>query len=476
MERKAYAMMMSWKEDPNRKALLVRGCRQTGKTHLVREFAEANYESHIYIDLEDRADIRAVFETEDISASAIIDRISFDEPVRLVPGRSAIILDEIQSCISAYSSLKSLVIDGRYDIIASGSLLGVKIDDLQRRTPMGYVNILDMGPMDFEEFLWAMGVKKSGTDMLHRCIDNKEHIDDYICKRTNDLFRRYMVVGGMPAAVLEYSVKQNYAAVRKILNDILEVVGEDAERYSKGSQRLRIESCLRSIPEQLADENDKFEYFRIEKRKGGARLYGTALLWLKRAGLIEYCYNLEEPVAPLTGRTRRSSFKLYMADTGMLTAMMEDGAAGNIVNRDPYSNNGAVMRNAIGCALRSNGYELRFYGKRDSTLEVDFVISIGGKVSAIEVKSGRDKRAKSLRSLSRTRSVSRLIKVSDGNVFVDENGIENYPLFGPSFFPRSDGSDIEEMGSMDDLNARFDEVRGDDAPSDRCHEDKVAGA
>lgn len=458
MDRKAYADLMEWKGNPDRKALLVKGCRQTGKTHLVREFVNANYESHIYIDLEDRADIRSIFETENLDGAAIIDRLSFDSSVDLIPGKSAIVLDEIQSCIPAYSSLKSLVIDGRYDIIASGSLLGVKIDDLQRRTPMGYIDILEMGPMDFEEFLWAMGVKRSGTEMLRRCIESKEHIDDYICKRTNDLFRRYMVVGGMPAAVLEYAKSQNYTSVRKVLRGIIEVVGEDAERYSKGSQRLRIEACFRSVPAQLSEESNKFEYYRIEKRKGGARVYGTALLWLKRAGLIDYCYNLEEPVAPLMNRTRESSFKLYMADTGILTAMMEDGVAGNIVNRDPYSNNGAVMENAIGCALRRNGYPLRFYEKTDSTLEVDFVVSIEGDVSAIEVKSGRDKRAKSLRTLSKSRSVSRAIKISDGNVFVDENGIENYPLFGPSFFPRSDEQSFEPMDDIGDLNERFDSI------------------
>lgn len=459
MERKILEDMIAWKDSPNRKALLIQGCRQTGKTHIIREFVEENYESHIYMDLEDEADRREIFEQGDLSAKEIIDRIVFDSGISLIPGRSAIVIDEIQACLPAYSALKSLAEDGRYAIIASGSLLGVRINDLQRRSPMGYVNNLEMLPMDFEEFLWAMGIDHRSTEYLRGCIQSRTPIDDYICRRVNNLYRRYMVVGGMPAAVKEYSETRDYARAASVLKDIIKVIREDAERYSRGVNRTRIAACFDSVPRQLADDDDCFRYIRIEKRKGGFRSYGSSIQWLRRAGLVIPCYNLSSPTAPLKSRIRESSFKLFMSDTGILTSMMEEGVAGNIVNRDLYANNGAIMENAVACAMRSNGYPVLFYKKENSTLEVDFVANMGGEVTAIEVKSGRDKRAKSLSTLfNRNRTVRRAMKIADGNVFTDVNGVEHYPLFGPCFFKRSDDVFMDPLDDMEDLQDAFDVV------------------
>lgn len=460
MERKITERLMAWKKDPLRKALLLKGLRQTGKTHILTEFVKLNYESYIFVDLEDNDKVRAVFEQGNLSASEIIDRLVIDTGVSLTPGRSAIVLDEIQACLPAYSALKPLAADGRFDILASGSLLGVRIWDLQRRSPMGYVNIMELKPLDFEEFLWAMGIERTWTEYLRTCISERNEIDPYICKRANDLFRRYMVVGGMPAAVETYSKTRDYAAVKRVLDDILSIVRADVERYSKGADRIKISQCLESIPGQLEDETtDVFRYSRIEKSKGGFNVYGRAIEWLKKTGLVLQCQNLTEPVSPLMTRVRPSSFKLMMADTGLLTAMLEPDVAGDIVNRDPYSNNGSVMENAIACALDRAGYPLMFYKRPNSTLEVDFVANIDGDVTAIEVKSGRNTRAKSLYTLFvREHTVKRAMKLSDGNVFIDRNGIENYPLFGPCFFKRSDDVFMEPLEDMDDLKAAFEAV------------------
>ena len=470
MERKILAEMRAWKDAPNHRALLIRGCRQTGKTHTIREFVNEVYESHIYMDLEDETDRRAIFEQGNLSANEIIDRIMFDSKLSLVPGRSAIVIDEIQACLPAYSALKALADDGRFDIIASGSLLGVMIGDLQRRSPMGYVDSIEMLPMDFEEFLWAMGLDHRSTDYLRDRIQSRLPIDDYICRRVNDLFRRYMVVGGMPAAVLAYSQSRDYSKAASKLMDILSVVRDDAERYSRGVHRMRIATCLDSVPRQLEDDDDRFHYTRIEKKKGGDRVYGTSIQWLRRTGLVIQCYNVTEPTAPLESRVREKSFKLFMSDTGMLTNMMEAGVAGNIVNRDPYSNNGAVLENAVACALKANGYPILFYKKDDSTLEVDFIANMDGEITAIEVKSGRNKRAKSLTTLfSRTRTVRRVMKIAEGNVFTDVNGVEHYPLFGPCFFKRSDNIPPDPLDDMDDLRHAFDDVlsnNGETMPSD----------
>ena len=454
--------LVSWKGDPLRKALLMEGCRQTGKTRTLLEFAEKEYESYAYFNLETDVKTRGLFEGDNRTADFLLKRLSYDESqVELIPGKSAIILDEIQASPGAYSALKTLSLDGRYDILASGSLLGTMVGDLQRLSPMGYVDIVELRSMDFEEFLWAIGYTHEQTGYVRDCIRNGEPIDDFILGRISDHFRTYMTVGGMPEAVLTYVETKDYVQVRKSLSRIIDVVRRDAEKYSSKTDRLRIGKCFDSIPAQLASANKKFTYSRIEKKKGsGKRVYGDSLLWLERAGLVEYCHNLEEPVSPLAARVKPSSFKIYMADTGILTAMMEPKVAADIVNRDAHANNGSVVENAVACALVRNGYPLYFYERSHSTLEVDFIINCEDGVVALETKSGRNKRAKSLRRLFAVeKKVARGIKLSEGNVFTDDNGIENYPLFAPCFF--DDSADVlKEIGFQDigPLKERFDEV------------------
>ena len=458
MRRKAYDDMVRWKNKSDRRALLLTGCRQTGKTYLMKKFAKENYKHHLYCDLEEQRNLHDIFENSNLSAVEIIERLAFLTNFKLVPGETVILLDEIQACIPAYSALRNLSDQEDYDVIASGSLLGVKIEDLQRRTPMGYVEYLRILPMDFEEFLWAMKIPEEHIGYLRGCIQNLKPIDKGICMKYNDLYRKYIVVGGMPQSVKEFVDSHIYANSKKVLKDIVKVVGDDFEKYSNGKERIIAEYCLKSIPSQLAMENKKFKYARISKRKGGSRFYGSYLLWLLRAGLIEYCYNLEQPVAPLSPRIRPESFKIFMSDTGLMMTLMEDGSVENIVYKDPFANNGAVMENAVACALVANGYDIHFYERKDSSLEVDFTINMGGKVVVIEVKSGRDKRAKSLNTLVKERSVDRAIKISDGNVFMDENGIENYPLFGPCFFAKSDSFDDFEEPDLEELLKMTEEV------------------
>ncbi len=438
------------------------GCRQTGKTRTLLEFAEKEYESYAYFNLEADADIRRLFEGDDRTADFLLKRLSYSESqTELIPGKSAIILDEIQVSPGAYSALKTLSLDGRYDILASGSLLGTIVGDLQRLSPMGYVDIIELRSMDFEEYLWAVGYTHEQTGYLRDCIRRGEPIDDFILRRISEHFRTYMTVGGMPEAVLTYVETRDYVQVRKSLTHIIDVVRKDAEKYSSKTDRLRISKCFDSIPAQLASANKKFTYSRIEKKKGsGKRVYGDSLLWLERSGLVEFCYNLEEPVSPLASRVKPSSFKIYLADTGILTAMMEPKVAADIINRDVHANNGSVVENAVACALIRSGYPLYFYERNHSTLEVDFVINCKDGIVALETKSGRNKRAKSLRTLFTVeKRVARGIKLSEGNIFTDVNGIENYPLFAPCFL--EDPADIlKEIGFLDagSSKERFDEI------------------
>ena len=376
----------------------------------------------------------------------------------MYPGKSAIILDEIQACIDAYSALKPLSEDGRYDIICSGSFLGINLDDKDDNlSPLGYAKIIQMHPMDFEEYLWAMGVNKELVSEIRANVQNLKHIDDYFHTAFTKHFRTYMVVGGMPAAVKMYSETKDYVRTSNVLKDIIAILKKDTGKYSRKAGRMKINRCLESIPRQLSKENKKFLYSDVEKKKGvGKKTYGNALDWLKEAGLISICNNLTEPNKPLSGKMIEDSFKVFMNDTGLLMALMDSYDPADIVLRDPYSNNGAVMECAVASALVKNGYPLYYYSKTDSTLEIDFVTESEGTPLLIEVKSGRNKRAKSMSVLMNEKNRKRRgIKIMNSNIDIDDQGVIHLPLYAPCFFRKVAVSDIPKPPSAEELNQTF---------------------
>ena len=448
--------MADWKSRPDHKALVLLGCRQIGKTYSVKEFAGSNYDDVIYINFEETPEQKGIF-SGDLDYRTIIDRVETINKMILRPGRSVIILDEIQACNAAYSSLKSLSQQHDVDIIALGSFLGLRIDDKDDKlSPLGYVDLLDMYPMDFEEFLWAMGYDSGLIESIRSKIQSAETIDPVINKALNDAFRRYTAVGGMPEAVSVYSSTGSYMRAHEKLKDILEVLKRDAGKYSRGTDRMKIIKCLESIPNQLARKKKKFIYADIEKRRGrGSRYYGSALDWLRNAGLIEYCHNVSEPNPPLSGKTVEDDFKIYLCDTGLMSVLLEDADIDSLVNRDPYANNGAFLENAVASALVKLGYGLRYYEKEGSTLEIDFLINIEGRINLLETKSGRNKRSKSLNTLLAEKNRKRIgFKLADGNIFTDDNGAIHLPLYGICFFKESM---VPEIGSLDpsSANERF---------------------
>lgn len=433
MERKISFVLKEWKKSETRKPLILTGCRQIGKTYSMMEFAKENYSDFVYVNLEEDPDSRIIFEGN-LSAETIISNLSLYYRRELLDHETLIIFDEIQLSSGAISCLKSLSISGRFDVIASGSLLGLSLNTESRLSPMGYVDEIEMHPMDFEEFLWALGVPKNIVDDVKEKISEFETIDDYTLRTFSNIYRMFLVVGGMPAAVKAYVETKDYGMVRKQLKSILSYLESDAERYSGNVGKLRIMETYRSIPSQISRNTGRFQYSDISKTIGkGKREYGSALLWLQKAGLIRYSYNVEEPVAPLYVRERQNSFKVFLNDTGLLLEMMSAADAFALVNSDPFANNGAIMENAVACDLCKNGFQLHFYEKRDSTLEVDFLINEGQCITAIEVKSGLNKRSKSLKSLKESRKDVKAIKIMDGNILCDENGIMHYPLFAAAF-------------------------------------------
>lgn len=438
MERKIEGDLKRWKDNPRKKPLIMLGCRQVGKTYTIHKFLESNYESYIEVNLEKDTDVREIFQGP-LDSETIIDKLIIYCEKKLTSGKSAIFLDEIQASPGAYSSLKWLNEDGRFDIIASGSFLGITLNNEGGDvpiSPLGYVNTMIMYPMDFEEYLWAMGVDPKVIDHAKRSIQNRAPVDRFYDRLLRNHFLRFLIVGGMPAAVEVYSETKDYMEVKSVIEDILNILMMDAGKYSDMmTDKMKIISCMKSIPSQLASDKRRFQFQDIEKASGGRRRYGEALDWLISAGMAYRCYNLRSIDPPLSQNLKETMFKVYMCDTGLLLGLMGGSAPGAIITSDPFTNNGTVMENAAATELMKKGYPLYYYAKEGSTLEIDFVME-NGPVQLIEVKSGRNKRSKSLNTLLAEKHRNRVgIKICDGNVEMDDNGALHLPLYGICFLP-----------------------------------------
>ena len=472
MERKAYSELLDWKADGCRTPLILLGCRQVGKTFLAKRLGENEYERCIYLNFAENDDDRMLFEGN-LDSRSILDRIVLSKNVGVLPGRTLLILDEIQECDNAYYSLKPLSADGRFDVLATGSFLGVVLEskrkkDEHRVSPMGYCRTVMMHPMDFEEFCWAMDVNKDLLSTVAGCIRSDTEVDPYYNKILNDLFRRYLVVGGMPAAVKAYSETDDYSETMRALDDIVTILKLDAGKYSNNADMMRIHACLMSIPSQLASDKRGFQYLDIEKVKGsGKRLYGTSISWLENAGIALRCRNLLSVDPPLENNVDEDTFKLYLCDTGLLMALSGYQDVHEIVMGDPYVNNGSLMENAVANALYRKGHPLYYYAKKNSTLEIDFVMKHAGSVCPVEVKSGRNKRSKSLNTLLAEKNRRRTgIKVCEGNVATGVNGAVHMPQYGPCLMGGSPAPDFPPV-DVEAMNRSFtgaDGSHGEDDP------------
>ncbi len=442
VERKIERSLKEWKDDPRRKPLIVTGCRRIGKTHAVRGFLESSYDSYIEVDLENEPESRRIFEGS-LDAGTIVDKLVIASGVKLTPGRSAIFLDEIQASPGAFSCLKWLAEDGRFDVIATASFLGMTFrDDPPAKgehvpiSPLGYVDLLAMHPMDFEEYLWAMKVDKRIILHAREAIRNRTPVDEFFHGMLREHFLRYLIVGGMPEAVETYARSRDYVETKRVLKDILGTVWEDAGRYSeRKTDRRKILACLESMPSQLASGKRKFQFRDIEGSGGGERRYGYALGWLVETGIAYISWNLVRAESPLSVNMKTSSFRMYVFDTGLMTVLSEDIDPGAVVNVDPFSGEGVVMEDAVASALAKKGYRLYHYAKENSTLDIGFVIG-GSQIGLIDVVSGRNRRSRSLDTmLARDGGGYEGFRICDGNLSIDGNGAVRLPIYGVCFLP-----------------------------------------
>jgi len=432
-KRKISENIKQWKIDNvyKKKALIIKGLRQVGKTFIVNQFAKDNYENIIYINFKSHPNYKKIFQ-ESLDINDILFNMSIIFPnSKFVEGKTVFIFDEIQECSSARSSLKFFCLDGRFDVIATGSLLGIKgyNRDIGEGPSTGFETTLIMKPMDFEEFCWAKGIDENSLNKVKELFINKKEIPSSIHDRLSLIFKQYMCVGGMPSIVDTFLTYSDLSKVKKEQHDLLESYKDDFGKYiSKdgkesinGSLLAKINTVFNSIPSQLAKENKKFSYNELGKYSKKS-IYEEAIQWLIDFGLVVPCYCLNNLQLPLEGNKNPDIYKLYFADTGLFLSSLNFDIYPHIINDDLNIYKGCIYENIIADALNKNGSKLYYY-KKDSGLEIDFIEMIDNKLSAIEVKakSGKSKSLNEVLTNKTKYSVDYGYKISKTNISKNGN-------------------------------------------------------
>ncbi|MBR4583101.1 MAG: ATP-binding protein [Bacteroidales bacterium] len=430
-KRKIEYFLLEWKNDPDRKPLVIKGCRQCGKTSSVLEFARKNYKNVIYMDFHEQKELCSLFEGSlqidylTVAISAAIPSARFEK------GKTCLIFDEIQDCSQARSSLKFFKLDGRYDVICTGSLLGVngyRTSDANYSVPVGFETIIDMNPMDFEEWLWANGIQDSVIELLKTSLAEEKTVPKPIHDRMRQLMLQYIVVGGMPEAVKKFFATHDINQVVAIQRNIVEEYKTDMVKYANHEDRNRIRECFESIPRQLSKENKKFTYSMV--RKGGrSKDYVGCLQWIEDAGIIHRCYNLSITELPLSGNALQDSFKVFMADTGLFISMLDEGTQSDILQGSLFGYKGAIYENVVADILGKMGRKLYYFHKTDG-IEIDFMMRYNGECTPLECKA-RTGNAKSLSTLLKHPEkyhVYHALKLGDYNVG-REGALLTLPLY-----------------------------------------------
>lgn len=397
LKRKVYSELLEWRGERKnglKKCLLIKGARQVGKSYIVKAFGKAEYRSFIYIDFFRQPNLKAIFNGE-LSADEIYKRMTANMPeIELIRGDTLIFLDEIQYCGNARTAIKFLADDMRYDVISSGSLLGLSYGDddddnveTPSSIPVGYERQIEMQSLDFEEFLWAYGYKEETIAELKGYLDNGEQIPESIHNRYEMLFREFMVVGGMPEVVADFAENKDFNRVARIQADILAEYQDDISKHAKGREKQYVRMCYDAVPKQLAREIKKFQYSTVEKGQT-RRKFGGSIKWLKDANIVNACYNVREPYLPLMANADENQFKLYINDTGLLTRMYGTEIKLAILNNTIKGNaKGGIYENVIAECLVKRGYALYYY-KPDDSHEIEFIIEKNSGTVPVEVKAG----------------------------------------------------------------------------------------
>lgn len=369
----------------DKKALLITGARQVGKTYTIREFGEAHYKNVIEINFIENKKAVSLFENATGSEDILL-RLSVIADKPLVPGETLIFLDEVQACKDIITAIKFLVEEGSYRYILSGSLLGIELKDI-RSVPVGYMDVLTMYPMDFEEFALANGVSDRVLTMLRKCFEEKVPVDSIVHEKMMSLFNLYLIVGGMPAAVKKYIETNNLQEVLREQRSIINLYKMDISQYDP-DHKLYIEEIFDLIPGELNSKNKRFILKNLNENFKFSR-YTNSFIWLKDAGVALPTYCASEPRVPLKLSQSTNLFKLFLSDVGLLAAMYMDDIQLKILNHEKDINFGAIYENVAAQELHAHGFDLYYFNSKKQG-ELDFLVEDGGEVLPIEIKSGKD--------------------------------------------------------------------------------------
>lgn len=417
LKRKAMDALINWKNNNDGQALLVSGARQVGKTYLIEQFIHKNYEHVVKFDLVDQVDVKKALDVVSNSQELFM-ALSAYAGSGMVPGKTVIFIDEVQECKEALTLVKYLVQRKGFDYILSGSLLGVELRDM-RSAPVGYLHVLDMYPLDFEEFCWANGLGDDAWSEAFTAYSEKRFVFSAVHKRLITLFHWYLVTGGMPQAVDEFTSSQNISLVRERQEDILRLYRYDISKYAGQGRRLAIREIYGQMPAQLDSQSKRFNFSTIAP-KGTYERYKDDFLWLIDAGVAIPVRNVREPKRPLRLAEDRSFFKLFMNDVGLLTAACGIELVRNILANDVDVNYGSIYENVVAQELSAHGSSVRFFRNRKQG-ELDFVIEYGEKIVPIEVKSGKNyKRHSALNNVLDVKNygIDQVIVLCEDNVSV----------------------------------------------------------
>ena len=432
LRRKIEEVLIKWKNIPNHKPLIIKGCRQCGKTFSVNAFAQEHYTHVVYLNFFEHPDYKLAFEGSKQIDSIVMNLTALLPNSRFISGQTCIILDEIQECSAARTALKFFKIDGRYDVIATGSLLGVhgyKGNETDYNSiPVGYEQHIEMFPLDFEEFLWANGISQEIIALVTKSLQDRQPISPAIHQRMRQLMLEYVVVGGMPEVVNRFITTHNMSDVLEEQRSIITGYKEDMVKYATNEDKVRLRAAFDSIPRQLSKENKKFQ-FSVIKKGARAKEYITGIQWLEDAGIIIRCRNLSITELPLEGNAIEDSFKVYMRDTGLFVSMLEEGTQFDILQGRLYGYKGAIFENLIADIFTKMGRKLYYY-RKDSGLEIDFVIRYHGECVLVEVKAstGNTKSTKTILQHPDKYHVHQAIKLGDYNIG-EKDGVLTLPLY-----------------------------------------------
>lgn len=386
LKRKIDYYLISWKNNPNKKPLIVKGARQIGKTESIRNFAKNNYKSIVEINFALQKQYKNIFD-DGFEVNSIIKNISLIDPnLEFIDGKTLIFFDELQDCINCTTSLKSFNEDGRYDVICSGSLMGINYNEIESNS-VGNKEDYEMYSMDFEEFLWAKGYKEEQIEELYNNMKTLKPFSDIELKVMFDNFREYMIIGGMPAIVNLFVNNDNYSGTLKMQKQILQDYEEDITKYAGGLDHAKILNVYRKIPVFLGNENKKFQISKIENGARKREYVGT-VDWLNDAGIINVCYCMEQPELPLGGNYNPDNYRIYFRDTGLLIGSLDEEAQEDLRDNKNFNTyKGAIYENIIGDMLVKQGYKLYFYKNLKGTIEMDFFIRDKNSLIPVEVKA-----------------------------------------------------------------------------------------